>query len=111
MCGTTAAGSRSTVPGHSPRPSSGVADGSVEPSKSTCMPTHTPSTGRPPLRRRSMMRGPWAAASPAMQAWKLPTPGTKSPSHASAASGSADSVTDAPTRSSARTAERTLPLP
>ena len=28
-----------------------------------------------------MMRGPWAAARPAMQAWKLPTPGTKSPSH------------------------------
>ena len=43
-----------------------------------------------------MMRGPWAAASPAMQAWKLPTPGTKSPSHSSAASGSADSVTDRP---------------
>ena len=27
MCGTTAAGSRSTVPGHSPRPPSGVAEG------------------------------------------------------------------------------------
>ena len=92
-------------------PSSGCSDGSVEPSKSTCMPTHTPSTGRPPLMRRPMMRGPCAAARPAMQAWKLPTPGTKSPSHSRARRGSDVSVTVAPTRSRARTAERTLPLP
>ena len=99
MWGTTAAGRRSTVPGHSPSPSSGCSDGSVEPSKSTCMPTQTPSTGRPPLRRRPMMRGPCAAARPAMQAWKLPTPGTKSPSHSSAAAGSASA---SPSRRRAR---------
>ena len=58
-----------------------------------------------------MMRGPSAARSPAMQAWKLPTPGTNSPSQPRARTGSAVSSTRAPTRSSARTAERTLPDP
>ena len=111
MCGTTGATSRDTVPGHSPTPSTGDSLGSVDPSNITCMPTQTPSTGRPPARRRSMICGPSAAASPAMQAWKLPTPGTNRPSAASAASGSAVSVTSAPTCSSARTALRMLPLP
>ena len=80
MWGTTVAGSRSTVPGHSPSPSSGPENGSVEPSKSTCIPTYTPSTGRPPPSRTPMMRGPVGSGSPPIQAWKLPTPGTNSPS-------------------------------
>ena len=70
------------MPGHSPSPSSGCADGSVEPSKSTCMPTQTPSTGRPPLRRRPMMRGPCGGcADRPCRRGSCRRPGTKSPSH------------------------------
>ena len=111
MWGTTSACSRETVPGHSASPGSGEALGSSEPSNITCMPTQMPSTGRPPASRVSMSRGPPAWRSPAMQAWKFPTPGTKSPSAARAAARSAVSSTSAPTCSRARTAERMLPLP
>ena len=51
------------------------------------------------------------ARSPAMQAANAPTPGTASPSQFSAASGSAVTSTRAPTRSSARCAERRFPDP
>ena len=60
---------------------------SLEPSNITCMPTQTPSTGRPPASRSSISRGPPTARSPRMQAWKLPTPGTNRPSAASTAAG------------------------
>jgi len=105
------AGQSLSTAGHSDRPSSGWALGSSDPSNITCMPTQMPSTGRPPARRVSMRRGPPARRSPAMQAWKLPTPGTNRPSAASAACRSAVSSTSAPTCSRARTPERTLPLP
>ena len=46
-----------------------------------------------------------------MQAANAPTPGTTRPSQSSAASGSAVTVTVAPTRASARSAERRFPEP
>ena len=46
-----------------------------------------------------------------MQAAKAPTPGTTRPSASRAASASAVTSTSAPTRSSARWAERRLPDP
>ena len=46
-----------------------------------------------------------------MQAAKAPTPGTTRPSAASAASRSAVTVTSAPARATARSAERRLPEP
>ena len=58
-----------------------------------------------------MTRCPFAARSPAMHAANAPTPGTNSPSAPSAAFGSADTCTCAPTRSSARWADRMLPEP
>ena len=58
-----------------------------------------------------MIRSPLIARSPAMQAANAPTPGTTSPSASIAASKSPVSVTSAPARSTARTAERRLPEP
>jgi hypothetical protein len=46
-----------------------------------------------------------------MQAANAPTPGTTSPSASIAASASVVTVTSAPTRRSARSAERRLPEP
>ena len=50
-------------------------------------------------------------AQPVMHAANAPTPGTTSPSHVQRGVRSAVSVTSAPARSSARTAERRLPEP
>ena len=75
------------------------------------MPTQMPSTGRPPASRRPMTLGPRTALSPAMQAAKAPTPGTTRPSASRAACGSALTVTWAPVRARARSAERRLPEP
>jgi hypothetical protein len=58
-----------------------------------------------------MIRSPLIARSPRMHAAYAPTPGTTSPSAASAASKSLVRVTVAPARSTARTAERRLPEP
>ncbi len=77
----------------------------------TCMPTQMPSTGRDAMSRRSTMRSPATDSSPRMQASYAPTPGTTSPSAFSATDGSDVSVTSAPARSTARTAERRLPDP
>ena len=67
---------------------------------------------RRPAATRSAMTGPARSASmPAMQAANAPTPGTTSPSAAAAAARSAVTVTSAPTRASARSAERRLPEP
>ena len=51
------------------------------------------------------------ARMPAMHAANAPTPGTTRPSHSSAASRSAVTMTSAPARSRARSAERMLPEP
>ena len=75
------------------------------------MPTQMPSTGRPPASRRPMSLGPSTARSPAMQAANAPTPGTTRPSASSAACESEVTVTSAPTRARARSAERRLPDP
>ena len=75
------------------------------------MPTQMPSTGRPPASRRPMIRGPSTARSPAMHEAKAPTPGTTRPSASSASCASDVTVTSAPTRASARSAERRLPDP
>ena len=84
---------------------------SMAASNSSCMPTQMPSTGRP-SRTRSTTTGPASSASiPAMQAAYAPTPGTTRPSHPRAAARSAVTVTSAPTRASARCAERRLPDP
>ena len=95
MCGRTGAFSCSTTPGHSPQPSASWPC-STPRSKRICMPTQMPSTGRPPARRRSMIRGPSTARSPAMQEAKAPTPGTTRPSASSAACASDVTVTSAP---------------
>ncbi len=58
-----------------------------------------------------MTSWPFTARMPSTQAAKAPTPGTTSPSASWAAARSAVSVTAAPARSRARTAERTLPDP
>ena len=58
-----------------------------------------------------MMLGPSTARRPAMQAANAPTPGTTSPSASIAACRSAVTVTSAPTRRNARSAERRLPDP
>ena len=58
-----------------------------------------------------MIRGPPTAVSPAMHAANAPTPGTTRPSQSSAAAASAVTVTSAPTRRRARSAERRLPDP
>src|SRR5690625_5741663 len=110
MCGTIGARSWSTVPGHWSRPSA-RSPCSLPAVHITCMPTQMPSTGRPPARRRSTIRGPPTARRPRITEPKAPTPGTTSPSAAATAAGSAVSSTSAPARSRARTAERTLPEP
>jgi len=68
-------------------------------------------TPRPPARRCSMRRGASTARSWSITAPKAPTPGTTSPSASVTSWGSLVRVTWAPTRSRARTAERTLPDP
>src|SRR5450759_5066869 len=71
MCGTIGASSRSTTPGHSPRP--GVATPCSTPvSNITCIPTQIPSTARPPARRRPMICGPRTASRPFITAAKAP---------------------------------------
>jgi len=75
------------------------------------MPTQMPSTGRLRSSRWAISLSPPTARSPDMQAANAPTPGTASPSHSSAASGSAVTVASAPTRASARWAERRFPDP
>lgn len=75
------------------------------------MPTQMPITGRPPDSRRSMTQSPRASSRPRIQAAKAPTPGTSSPSAFMAVSKSRVISTSAPTRASARSAERTLPKP
>ncbi len=75
------------------------------------MPTHTPSTGRPAATRSAMILSPPISRSPVMHASNAPTPGTKSPSADAAAPASAVTSTSAPTRSSARWADRRLPDP
>ena len=110
ICGTTGACSRSTTPGHSPQPCVSTPC-STPCSNRICIPTQMPSTGRPPERRRPMIRSPRIARSPRMHASNAPTPGTSRPSAAIAASRSPVSSTDAPARSTARTAERRLPEP
>ena len=75
------------------------------------MPTQMPSTGRPPATRRSMIRWPRTADSPAMHASYAPTPGTTRPSAFRAVSKSEVTSTDAPVRRSARSAEARLPDP
>ena len=75
------------------------------------MPTQMPSTGRLRSSRWAISLSPPTARSPAMQAANAPTPGTASPSQSSAASASAVTSTCAPTRSSARCAERRFPDP
>ena len=78
MCGTTGAWSRSTTPGHSSQPSVSTPC-STPRSKRICMPTQMPSTGRPPARRRPMIRSPLIARSPSMHAANAPTPGYDEP--------------------------------
>ena len=75
------------------------------------MPTHTPSTGRPAATRSAMIRSPPISRSPVMHASNAPTPGTTRPSAVSARCASAVTSTSAPTRCSARCAERRLPEP
>ena len=75
------------------------------------MPTQTPSTGRPAATRSAMIRSPAILRRPVMHASNAPTPGTTSPSAAAAAPASAVTSTDAPTRCSARWADRRLPEP
>ena len=75
------------------------------------MPTQIPSTGRPPASRRPITRSPRIRRSPAMHAANAPTPGTTRPSASCARPRSGVSVTSAPARSSARTAERRFPDP
>ena len=75
------------------------------------MPTHTPSTGRPAATRSAMILSPLIFRRPVMHASNAPTPGTTSPSAFSAASLSAVTSTSAPTRCSARWADRRLPEP
>jgi len=110
MCGSTPASSRSTVPGQAAQPSVCTAC-STPAANSTCMPTQMPSTGRPSSSRRAISLSPPAVRSPDMHAANAPTPGTASPSHSSAASAFAVTSTAAPTRSSARCAERRFPDP
>ena len=70
-----------------------------------------PSTGRPAA-TRAAITGPASSASiPAMHAANAPTPGTTRPSHDAAASNEGVTVTEAPVRASARSAERRLPEP
>src|SRR5690625_1409108 len=110
MCGTIGASRRSTVPGHWSRPEA-CSPCSLPLANITCMPTQMPRTGRPPARRRSIMRGPPTSRSWRMTAAKAPTPGTTRPSASATSSGSEVSSTCAPACSRARTAERTLPEP
>lgn len=70
-----------------------------------------PSTGRPAATRSAMIRSPLILRRPAMHAAKAPTPGTTSPSAVIAASVSAVTSTSAPTRCSARWADRRFPEP
>ena len=113
MCGTTVG--RQPVDGAGPLPEPGL--GPVDAGLGRAVEQHlhadadarAPAGRRPAAARSAGARRPRAA--PRMQAWKLPTPGTNSPSAASTAAGSAVSSTSAPTRSSMRTAECTLPLP
>ena len=75
------------------------------------MPTQIPSTGRPDS-TRSRITGPASIASiPAMQAAYAPTPGTTRPSADRVWSRSAVTVTSAPARASARSADRRFPDP
>ncbi len=121
MCGSTPASSRSTVPGQAAQPSvrqsfpgatvPGPPGASVLAVNSTCMPTQMPRTGRPSSSRRAISLSPPTARSPDMHAANAPTPGTASPSQSSAASASAVTSTSAPTRASARCAERRFPEP
>ena len=69
------------------------------------------SVGAPATRRFAITSSPPTAVNPDMQAANAPTPGTTSPSAASAAERSAVTVTSAPVRASARSAERRLPEP
>ena len=98
------------MPGQAPQPSVQTPC-STPAANSTCMPTQMPSTGRPSSSRRAINLSPPTARSPAMHAANAPTPGTASPSQSSTASGSAVTSTRAPTRSSARCAERRFPDP
>ena len=75
------------------------------------MPTQTPSTGRPAATRSAMILSPLIFRSPVMHASNAPTPGTTSPSAFEAASASEVTSTSAPTRCSARWADRRLPEP
>jgi len=78
---------------------------------STCIPTQIPSTGRPAATRRAIRPQPSTARNPAMHAANAPTPGTTRPSHSIARSWSAVTVTSAPARTSARSADRRFPDP
>ena len=75
------------------------------------MPTQMPSTGALAASRLAMSWSPSTRRSPAMHAANAPTPGTTRPSAASAAGPAAVTLTSAPTRCSARWAERRLPEP
>ena len=81
-------------------------------SNRTCMPTQMPSTGRPPARRRPMMRLAADRAQPGHARGVGPDAGHDAGRRRPApASKSAVSSTSAPARSTARTAERRLPEP
>ena len=73
---------RATRPG----PGSVSDPGSVEASKSTCMPTQIPRTGRLPANRRPISSPPCTDCRAVRQAPNAPTPGTTSPSASSTAS-------------------------
>ena len=115
-CSTPCAAARARAaarpsPGHSPQPCGvdAVLDAVLEQHlHADADAEHRAAAGEPAADRS---RGPCTARSPAMHAANAPTPGTTRPSRSSAASRSAVTVTSAPARASARSADRRLPEP
>ena len=110
MCGITGASRRTTEPGHCAQPCVSTPNSTPRANR-ICMPTQMPSTGLPAASRSATIFSPPTARKPVMHASYAPTPGTTRPSAAAAAAGSEVTSTAAPTRSSARCADRRLPDP
>src|SRR5579862_3942365 len=75
------------------------------------MPTQIPRIGRPSLTRSCTSVSARTSRTPVMQAANAPTPGSTTPSASYAEPMAAVTMTSAPTRSRARSAERRFPEP